>query len=116
MNTNEFNERFGKRLTYYLELKGKMQKDLCDLLNVSKPTVSNWCKGIKAPRMNKVDEICKFLGITRTHLMGSDEEIAKLESNLDEDKMLSKFNTLSLEQQKQLINYADFLLQQQKDK
>jgi transcriptional regulator with XRE-family HTH domain len=116
MNTNEFNERFGKRLTYYLERNGMMQKDLCDILNVSKTTVSNWCKGAKAPRMNKIDEICKFLGITRTHLMGSDEEVAKLEGNLDEDKMLTKFNNLSAEQQKQLINYADFLLQQQKDK
>lgn len=116
MNTNEFNERFGRRLTYYLEKNGRMQKDLCELLNVSKPTVSNWCKGIKAPRMNKIDEICKYLNITRTHLMGTDEEVAKLENNLEENQMLNKFNSLSEEQQKQLINYAEFLLQQQKDK
>ena len=116
MNTNDFNKRFGKRLTYYLEQSGKMQKDLCDYLNVGKSTVSNWCKGLKSPRMNKVDEICRYLNITRTHLMGSDEELAQLENENEEQEMLEKFNKLSESQQKQLINYAEFLLQQQKDK
>lgn len=116
MNTNEFNERFGRRLTYYLEKNGRIQKDLCDFLNVSKTTVSNWCKGTKAPRMNKIDEICKYLNITRTHLMGTDEEVSQLENDFEKNHVMNKFNSLSEEQQKQLINYAEFLLQQQKDK
>ena len=116
MNTDEFNKRFGSRLSYYLEQNGKMQKDLCEYLGVSKPTVCNWCKGLKSPRMNKIDEICTYLNITRTHLLGSNEEIAKLNKELEEKQILSKFNELSESQQEQLLNYADFLLQQQKNK
>jgi transcriptional regulator with XRE-family HTH domain len=55
-----------------------MQKDLSDYLNINKSSVNAWCKGIKAPRPSKIDEICKYLNITRTHLMGTDEEVAKL--------------------------------------
>lgn len=116
MNTNEFNKRFGRRLMCYLERSGMMQKDLSNHLNINKSSVNAWCKGLKAPRPSKIDEICKFLNITQAHLMGTDEEVAKLENQIDESNVLMKFNTLSLEQQKQVINYIEFLFQQQKDK
>lgn len=38
-------------------------------MKVSQATVSNWCKGIKSPRMDKLDKICIFLNCTRTDLL-----------------------------------------------
>lgn len=40
-------------------------------MNVSQATISNWCKGIKMPRMDKIDRICKYFNINRSDLMDS---------------------------------------------
>ena len=39
------------------------------MMNVSSATTSNWCKGIKLPRMDKIDKICSIFGINRSDLM-----------------------------------------------
>lgn len=38
-------------------------------MNVTQSSVSNWCKGIKTPRMDKIDKICTYFGVTRSALM-----------------------------------------------
>ena len=38
-------------------------------MGVSQATVSNWCKGIKTPRMDKIDKICEFFNCKRSDLM-----------------------------------------------
>ena len=48
---------------------GKTQVELADYMDVSQATVSNWCKGIKMPRMDKIDKICAFLNCKRSDLM-----------------------------------------------
>ena len=69
MSEQEFNKIFSQNLTYYLEQYNKSQADLAKYINVSTASVSNWCKGIKLPRMDKVDKICNFLQINRSDLM-----------------------------------------------
>ena len=69
MSEKEINEIISRNLTYYLEKNGMTQLDLAERLGVSQAAVSNWCKGIKMPRMNKVDSICDILQIKRSDLM-----------------------------------------------
>ena len=69
MSEKEINEIISRNLTYYLEKNGMTQLDLAERLGVSQAAVSNWCKGIKMPRMNKVDSICDILQIKRSYLM-----------------------------------------------
>lgn len=71
MNTQEFDIKFGKNLKYWLEYREKTQADLASYMGVSTSTVSNWCNGIKLPRMDKVDKICDFLTIDHSDLMES---------------------------------------------
>lgn len=69
MSEKEFNEVFAKNLNYFLELNNKSQQDLANYIGVSAATVSNWCKGIKLPRMNKVDMMCTYFKLKRSDLM-----------------------------------------------
>lgn len=65
----EFNKLFAKRLRYYMEVYGYSQKDLADKLKVSTTSVYNWYHGIKCPRMDKVDALCKIFHCTRDDLI-----------------------------------------------
>ena len=69
MSELEFNEIFSKRLKYYLNKYDMTQSELAKRLNVSTQSVTNWCKGDKSPRMDKVDAMCKIFICRRTDLM-----------------------------------------------
>lgn len=69
MNEKEINSIIANNITKYLELNNKTQLELAEYMQVSQATVSNWCKGLKMPRMSKIDMICAFFSIERSDLL-----------------------------------------------
>lgn len=69
---------FSDNLKYHLKLNNKTQLDLANAIGVSNTTINNYVKGYNAPRMDKVDKICKYLGVSRSDLM--EERIIKEET------------------------------------
>ena len=69
MSEKEINKIIAKNLLHQLEINNKTQQELAKYMGVSQATVSNWCKGIKLPRMSKVDKICEFFKINRSDLL-----------------------------------------------
>lgn len=68
---------FAHNLNRFLEINGKNQADIATLLNVSQAAVSNWCKGIKMPRMDKVQALADYFGVNKSDLLedkGTQEE------------------------------------------
>lgn len=57
MSEKEFNEIFSGNLVRYLESRNMSQNELAKYLGVSPTSVNNWCRGLKSPRMDKVDKI-----------------------------------------------------------
>ena len=74
MSEKELNDFIAKKIKHYLEVQNKTQLDLAEYMNVSQATISNWCKGVKIPRMNKIDKIAEFFNIKRSDLMVDKEE------------------------------------------
>lgn len=69
-NINDtFNEIFPKRLTYYMNYYKMSQRALAEKMDVSEATVSNWVKGIKSPRIDKVDRLCELFNCRRVDLI-----------------------------------------------
>lgn len=66
MSEKDFNEIFAKNLQFYIEQKGVSQNELAKYLDVSPTSVNNWCRGLKTPRMDKVDKICTYFHIKRS--------------------------------------------------
>ena len=69
MQEKDINKIIAKNISSLLDRYGKTQSDLADYMEVSQATVSNWCKGVKLPRMDKIDKICDFFNVSRTQLM-----------------------------------------------
>jgi transcriptional regulator with XRE-family HTH domain len=65
-----FNQIFSTNLNHYLGKEQKTQLDLARYVGVSTASVSNWCKGLKTPRMDKIDLICRYFDISRNELLG----------------------------------------------
>lgn len=63
-------EIFGKRVKSELKEQGKLQKDLCNYLNVKKSTLSEWLNGNNEPRMEYIVKIAIFLDVTTDYLLG----------------------------------------------
>ena len=60
---------FARNLNRFVEINGKNQADIATLLNVSQAAVSNWCKGIKMPRMDKVQALADYFGVNKSDLL-----------------------------------------------
>lgn len=69
MAEEEYKKVFSKNLKYYMELNGKNQMDLMNDLHLSSSTVSNWCTGLKLPRMDKVQKLADYFHINKSDLI-----------------------------------------------
>lgn len=69
MSEREFNIIFSERLRYYLDKYNITQLELSKRLGVGTTSVYNWCNGIKTPRMDKVDAMCRIFHCKRSDLM-----------------------------------------------
>lgn len=97
MSEREFLKVFAKRLRYYLDKNDMTQKELAQRLGVGTTSVYNWLNEIKAPRMDKVDHMCKIFGCNRSDLMTdepdqdgyyTDPETARLAQEMFEDPQM----------------------------
>lgn len=69
MEESDFKPLFAKNLNRLLALHNMTQAELAERMHVSTATTSNWCKGIKLPRMDKVDKMCSIFGCLRSDLL-----------------------------------------------
>lgn len=59
MGTNKFAEM----LKYYLTMNNKTQSDLVNDLGFDKSTVSNWCAGLRVPKVDVIIDIANYLHV-----------------------------------------------------
>lgn len=59
MGTNKFAEM----LKYYLMMNNKTQSDLVNDLGYDKSTVSNWCAGLRVPKVDVLIDIADYLHV-----------------------------------------------------
>ena len=87
MSEKEFNEVFSKRLRYYLKKYEITQNELAKRLGVGTTSVYNWCNGIKSPRMDKVDAMCRLFNCKRSDLMEDRDEESSYYINSEAQEM-----------------------------
>ena len=67
-------EVFAKNLRYYMERMGKNQKELAEIVGVSAPTMNDWLKAKKYPRIDKIEILAKYFGILKSDLIEDKKE------------------------------------------
>ena len=62
-------EIFRRNLAYYIERSGKGKKTIADDLGFALSTFSEWTKGKKYPRMDKIEMLANYFGILKSDLI-----------------------------------------------
>ena len=68
-NTDSTRMIFKENFNRLFAEKGSSGKELAAYIGVSAPTITEWLKGRKVPRMDKVDKLCTFFQCNRSDLM-----------------------------------------------
>lgn len=62
-------EVFAKNLSYYMEKSNKNQKEMAAIIGVSAPTINEWLKAKKYPRIDKIEKLAQYFGILKSDLI-----------------------------------------------
>lgn len=89
-------EVFAKNLAYYLERSGKTQRELAEIVGVSKSTFNDWMKAKKYPRIDKIEIMADYFRILKSDL---------IEEKTEEHREMQKKNNIQ----------ADIVLRMQSD-
>jgi len=62
-------EVFAENLRFYMERNNKTQKELAEIVGVSAPTMNEWLKAKKYPRIDKIEILAEYFGILKSDLI-----------------------------------------------
>ena len=79
-------EVFAKNLRYYMESRGKSQKELAEIVGVSAPTMNDWLKAKKYPRIDKIEILSEYFGILKSDLIEEKEKPTAQDDELSKEK------------------------------
>lgn len=97
---------FAENLNYYMKINGKSRRDICETLGFSYYTFTDWVKGKKYPRMDKVEMLANYFGILKSDL---------IEKRTEEHREMQKKNdtladiTLKLMEDAELLEIVETL-------
>ena len=80
-----------ENLSYYIELSGKTQKELSEIVGVAYSTFNDWVNGKKYPRIDKIEIMANYFGILKSDLIEEKrmkehpEEMAALAASIMRD-------------------------------
>ena len=60
---------FASNLQRYMDINGKSRKEVSEAIGVSYYTFTDWVKGKKYPRMDKVEKLTSYFGILKSDLI-----------------------------------------------
>lgn len=79
---------FSSNLKMYMELSGKSRNDISNALGISYFTITDWVKGKKYPRMDKVEMLANYFGIPKSYLIEEKNKPSPEEIKLNEGEQL----------------------------
>ena len=62
-------EIMAKNIQYYMDKYGKSRQDKCEALGVKYTTFTDWVKGNSYPRIDKIELMANYFGISKADLV-----------------------------------------------
>lgn len=103
-------EIMSKNIVKYMERKGIERNQLADDLNVSYSTISDWINAKTYPRIDKIELMAHYFGVTKADLVEEKTEVNEktrlLAAHIDDD--------VTEDQMQDILKYIDFIKSQNK--
>lgn len=84
-----------KNIQHYMDKKSISRKNLADDLNISYTTLSSWLQADSYPRIDKIELLAKYFGISASSLIEDSENNKK-----------SQLQTIDLKEEPKVIAYG----------
>lgn len=109
-NMSTYNkEIFSKNLKNHMATNGKDRKRIAADLNIAYSTLTDWVNGKKFPRIEKVEMLADYFGISKSDLIEDFEEVKK-----DNDRLVAII--AKLRTNKELVDVVERLVSLDKAK
>ena len=85
---NNFRKNLSKNIQDLMKEKNIDQQQLAKAIGVSQPTVSNWIKQNKYPRIQKIQQLADYFGVPKSRITESQTEKIEqdtIAAHLDDD-------------------------------
>ncbi len=108
--------KFAQNLKNIMQKRNKTQSDLVKDLSFRQATVSDWLNGKKYPRMDKVEKLANYLGVSINELLMqsvSEPPVPAIQLTDQEKSMIKKYRQLNADGKLVIDNQIDFMLYKQ---
>lgn len=108
--------KFAQNLKNIMQKRKKTQSDLVKDLSFRQATVSDWLNGKKYPRMDKVEKLANYLGVSINELLMqsvSEPPVPTIQLTDQEKSMIKKYRQLNADGKLVIDNQIDFMLYKQ---
>lgn len=75
-------EIMAKNIQHYMDLKCKNRQDMCDALGVKYTTFTDWVKGNAYPRIDKIELMANYFGISKADLVEDRSKMANTKKGI----------------------------------
>lgn len=91
-------EIMAKNIQYYMDKFGKTRQDMCEALGVKYTTFTDWVKGNSYPRIDKIELMANYFGISKADLVEKQDRLTKKDER-DIEKILDQTREQLLSQE-----------------
>ena len=112
-----------ERIKEALQIRGISAAELSRKSGLDKGSISNYLKGKYLPKQSAIGAMASALHVSPAWLMGYDVEMesndikpVEPDINAKNNELIALFEKLSPNSQEDLLKYADYLKQREKDK
>lgn len=108
--------KFAQNLKNIMQKRNKTQSDLVKDLSFRQATVSDWLNGKKYPRMDKVEKLANYLGVSINELLMqsvSEPPVPAIQLTDQEKSLIKKYRQLNADGKLVIDNQIDFMLYKQ---
>ena len=108
--------KFAQNLKNIMQKRNKTQSDLVKDLSFRQATVSDWLNGKKYPRMDKVEKLANYLGVSINELLMqsvSEPPVPAIQLTDQEKSLIKKYRQLNADGKLVIDIQIDFMLYKQ---
>lgn len=86
-----------------LDMNGVKSADVARATGISNMTFSDWKNGKSTPKMDKIEKIAKYFGVTTDYMMGKKSEVPYSSMADEHFELIKLYSSLSEADQKAII-------------
>ena len=86
-----------------LDMNGVKSADVARATGISNMTFSDWKKGKSTPKMDKIEKIAKYFGVTTDYMIGKKSEAPSASMADDHLELIKLYSSLSEADQKAIM-------------